>query len=207
MAWSYLHTQARMLNLERDAQALPFFQALRQRPVATLQAMQRAGINSPLTSSCGRLFDAVSALIGICQEACYEGQAAIELEAACTTVAVGEGHGWDVDVSTVAGMTVVDPSPLVTRVIAERRRGTAVHTIAAGFHDGLGRAVADVATVLAADAGLDTVALSGGVFQNARLTEVVAARVEASGLAVLVHERLPPNDGGISVGQAAIAAR
>ncbi len=160
-----------------------------------------------MTTSAGRLFDAVAALCGLRPRVTYEAQAAIELEAACTTVAVGEGRGWDVDVSTVEGMAVVDPSPLVARVIAERQRGTAVSAIAAGFHDGLGRAVADVAADLAVDAGLDTVALSGGVFQNARLTEVVAGRIVASGLAVLVHERLPPNDGGISVGQAAIAAR
>ena len=160
-----------------------------------------------LTTSAGRLFDAVAALCGLRPRVTYEAQAAIELEAACAAVPVGEAPGWGVDVETVDGMVVVDPSPLVVRVTAERDRGTAVSEIAAGFHDGLGRAVADVAVGLAADNGQDTVALSGGVFQNARLTEVVAGRVAAAGLSVLVHERLPPNDGGISLGQAAIAAR
>ncbi len=83
----------------------------------------------------------------------------------------------------------------------------AVPDIAAAFHDGLGRSVADTAAALATENGLDTVALSGGVFQNARLTEVVARRVAEAGLHVLVHRLLPPNDGAISVGQAAIAAR
>jgi len=159
------------------------------------------------TTSAGRLFDAVAALCGLRARVTYEAQAAIELEAACAAVPPDDAPGWDVAVSTEAGMTVVDPSPLVGRVIAERARGTAVAHIAAGFHDGLGRAVATVAADLAADNGLDTVALSGGVFQNARLTEVVVTHLAARGLGVLVHEHLPPNDGAISVGQAAIAAR
>jgi len=160
-----------------------------------------------VTSSAGRLFDAVAALCGLRTRVTYEAQAAIELEAVCARVPIGDASGWEVEVASDDGMTIVDPSPLVTRVIAEREKGTSVSLIAAGFHDGLGRAVADVTVRLAIDNGLDTVALSGGVFQNARLTEVVVDGVAAAGLAVLTHERLPPNDGAISVGQAAIAAR
>jgi hydrogenase maturation protein HypF len=160
-----------------------------------------------LTSSAGRLFDAVAALCGLRSTVTYEAQAAIELEAACAGVPVGPAPGWDAVTTTAGGVTVVDPAPLVARVVAERQRGTAVAEVAAGFHDGLGRVVSDTAVALAGAAGLGTVALSGGVFQNARLTEVVAGRVAAAGLEVLVHEHLPPNDGAISVGQAAIAAR
>ncbi|HWC09920.1 MAG TPA: Sua5/YciO/YrdC/YwlC family protein, partial [Acidimicrobiales bacterium] len=160
-----------------------------------------------LTSSAGRLFDAVAALCGLRERVTYEAQAAIHLEAACAGVPLGDGPGWDVDVGRAGDLTVLDPSPLVARVVAERDRRTPVPDIAAGFHDGLGRAVADTAVELARAAGLDAVALSGGVFQNARLTQVVTARVAAAGLAALVHEHLPPNDGGVSVGQAAIAAR
>ena len=169
-----------------------------------LAMLQRA--DALKTTSAGRLFDAVAALCGLRPRVTYEAQAAIELEAACAHVPVGKAPGWDVDLSTVDGMLVLDPSPLIARVIAERQRATAVAEVAAAFHDGLGRAVVDVACGLASDHGLDTVALSGGVFQNARLTQVVADGVTAAGYAVLVHERLPPNDGGISVGQAAIAA-
>ncbi len=160
-----------------------------------------------LTSSAGRLFDAVAALCGLRDRVTYEAQAAIQLEAACARLATSDAPGWDVDVDRVGGLTVLDASPLVTRVVAERDRGAPVPEIAAGFHDGLGRGVADTAVALAAEHGLDTVALSGGVFQNARLTEVVARRVAEAGLRVLVHRLLPPNDGAISVGQAAIAAR
>ncbi len=79
--------------------------------------------------------------------------------------------------------------------------------VAAAFHAALGRSVAAMARDLAADAGVGTVALSGGVFQNARLTEVVERELTASGVEVLVHSRVPPNDGGVSIGQAAVAAR
>jgi hydrogenase maturation protein HypF len=92
-------------------------------------------------------------------------------------------------------------------VVAERDRGTPTAVVAAGFHAGLGGGAARAAIEVATTSGLDTVALSGGVFQNARLTAVVVGELEAAGLRVLVHHRLPPNDGGVSVGQAAIAAR
>jgi hydrogenase maturation protein HypF len=160
-----------------------------------------------LTTSAGRLFDAVAALCGLRARVTYEAQAAIALEAACAGLAPTDAPGWGVDVASDGGTTVLDPSPLVARVVAELDRSTPVAAIAAGFHDGLGRAVADVAVDLARGRGLGSVALSGGVFQNARLTEVVATRVAAAGLEVLLHEHLPPNDGAISVGQAAVAAR
>ena len=102
---------------------------------------------------------------------------------------------------------VLVPTPLLATVIAERDAGRPIPEISAGFHAGLGRGVAMAAAHAAGASDLDTVALSGGVFQNARLTEVVVEELERTGLAVLVHRRLPPNDGGVSVGQAAIAAR
>jgi len=185
--------------------AATYGRAVDERWAAVLAMVERS--DTLVTSSAGRLFDAVAALCGLRLRVSYEAQAAIELEAACAAVPIGEAPGWEADVTTRGDMTVVDPSPLVARVVAERERGTAVSQIAAGFHDGLGRVVADVAVRLAVANALDTVALSGGVFQNARLSEVVVKDVTAAGLAVLTHERLPPNDGAISVGQAAIAAR
>jgi hydrogenase maturation protein HypF len=91
-------------------------------------------------------------------------------------------------------------------VLSEVERGTDRSEIAAGFHEGLGRATAALGARLARRHGLDTVALSGGVFQNARFSDTVEDALAADGLTVLVHESVPPNDGGISVGQAAIAA-
>jgi hydrogenase maturation protein HypF len=159
-----------------------------------------------LTTSAGRLFDAVAALLGLRPKVTYEAQAAIALEALATSVPVDEAPDYPIAIAGSGERVELDPAPLIARVVAERDRGTALPLVAAGFHAALGRGVAEVATKLAADHGLDTVALSGGVFQNARLTEVVERALGASGLAVLVHHRLPPNDGAISVGQAAIAA-
>ena len=201
MALSWAHTA-----LGADA-AAELGRAADERWRVVLSMVERP--ETIVTTSAGRLFDAVAALCGLRFRVTYEAQAAIELEAAAAGVPLGDAPGWAVDTTAdgEGGLTVVDPSPLVARVVAERQQGTSVAEIAAGFHDGLGRAVAATAVGLAAQDALGTVALSGGVFQNARLTEVVARRVAEAGLRVLVHRHLPPNDGAISVGQAAIAAR
>ncbi|HEX3623065.1 MAG TPA: carbamoyltransferase HypF [Acidimicrobiales bacterium] len=159
------------------------------------------------TSSAGRLFDAVAALVGLRTRITYEAQAAIELEAAAAGQPLAGPQGYEIAVSQGGEGLLLDPTPLLRAVVAERDRGATVGEISAGFHAGLGRGVAAAAARAAADEGVDTVALSGGVFQNARLTAVVVGALEAAGLAVLVHRRVPPNDGGVSVGQAAIAAR
>jgi hydrogenase maturation protein HypF len=159
------------------------------------------------TSSAGRLFDAVAALLGLRARVTYEAQAAIDLEAAAAEVPLGETAPYDFDTQHRGdGLLVLDPGPLVERVVTERDKGTPVEIIAASFHDSLARATAEVATRVARRHSLDTVALSGGVFQNARLTAGVASELQAAGLRVLLHRHVPPNDGGISIGQAAIAA-
>ncbi|MDP9453365.1 MAG: carbamoyltransferase HypF [Actinomycetota bacterium] len=158
------------------------------------------------TTSVGRLFDAVAALVGLHPRMTYEGQAPIALEAATAGVPLGDGAGYEAAIDSDGEAVVLDPAPLVARVVAERERGTPVAVIAAGFHDGLGRSAARLAVELARRHGLDTVALSGGVFQNARLSALVEQACRDAGLRVLVHHDLPPNDGGISVGQAAVAA-
>ncbi len=176
-----------------------------QRWPAVLALAEHPG--TPVTTSAGRLFDAVAALLGLRSKVTYEGQAPIELEASAAGVPLcSEEAGYDLDRHRDADGLVLDPTPLVARVVAERDAGTALPLISARFHDGLGRGVAAAAAELAAAEGLDTVALSGGVFQNARLTAVVAGELDAAGLSVLVHERVPPNDGGISIGQAGVAA-
>ncbi|MGH9157325.1 MAG: carbamoyltransferase HypF [Acidimicrobiales bacterium] len=159
------------------------------------------------TTSAGRLFDAVAALLGLRDRVSYEGQAAIELEAAASAEPLDvDGYPMSVGRDPTTGLPVLDPAPLLAAVVAERDRGTPVGEISARFHAGLGRAAARLAADLAAEHGLATVALSGGVFQNTRLTAVVAGAAGAAGLEVLIHRRIPPNDGGISIGQAAIAA-
>ncbi|MBW3547101.1 MAG: carbamoyltransferase HypF [Actinobacteria bacterium] len=161
---------------------------------------------TPVTSSAGRLFDAVAALLGLRPRTTYEGQAAIELEAAAAGLELDAVAPYPASIEREGDLLVIDPSPLIAQVVAERDWGTPVAAISAGFHAGLGRTAVEAAAELAGHHGLDTVALSGGVFQNTRLTDVVVGACREAGLSVLVHEHVPPNDGGISIGQAAVAA-
>ncbi len=150
---------------------------------------------SPVTSSAGRLLDAVAALCGLRVRVTYEGQAAVELEAACDPSERG-AYPWD----------GLDPRPAVAAAAGDLAAGVPVGVVAARTHAGLACAVAGACTDAAAAAGVGLAVLSGGVFQNRLLLGDVATRLDAAGLRVLVPERLPPNDGGISYGQAAVAA-
>ncbi|MEO5839023.1 MAG: carbamoyltransferase HypF [Acidimicrobiales bacterium] len=162
----------------------------------------------PRTTSVGRLFDAVGVLLGAAPRAGYEAQAAITLEAMARKVPskIAPVYSDTVEVQWQGGLAILDPSSLVATVIRERDRASTLEAIAAGFHETLGRAVARLAVELAGRSAVDTVALTGGVFQNVRLTEVVERELVAAGMSVLIHQRVPANDGGISIGQAAIAA-
>jgi hydrogenase maturation protein HypF len=156
----------------------------------------------PQTSSMGRLFDAVAVLLGLRTSVSYEGQAAVELEALALRADPHRAPRYPLP----SADGLLDAGPLVAAVLADVRRGTPPEQVAAGFHLGLAAGAAELAVTLAADHGLDTVALSGGVFQNAVLTHLLATRLRRAGLRVLLHEHVPPNDGSISLGQAAIAA-
>nr|WP_231333330.1 carbamoyltransferase HypF [Actinomadura graeca] len=156
---------------------------------------------APATSSMGRLFDAVAAVLGVRDSVTYEGQAAIELEQradpgerAAYPAAVTAG-----DVFTVAG------SDLVAAVVDDHRAGTGVPVIAARFHNGVAALTVGAARRVRDATGLGTVALSGGVFQNMLLLERAVTGLSEAGFEVLTHHRVPPNDGGISLGQAAVA--
>ena len=157
-----------------------------------VSALARTGLASPLTSSVGRLFDAVAALCGLRSEITYEGQAAIELEAACDEA---ERGAYPFDPS-------LDARPTVAAIVDDIARGTDAGLIAARFHNALAAATARALL----DHGADTVVLSGGVFANRRLLSRSRALLGEAGVRVLVPERLPPGDGGISYGQAAVAA-
>ncbi|MDQ3426555.1 MAG: carbamoyltransferase HypF [Gemmatimonadota bacterium] len=163
------------------------------------------GIAAPVTTSAGRLFDAVAALCGICPRVEYEGQAAIELEA----LAAPEERGcYPLDVCTEArpGAVVLDARDTVLAAARDASAGISAATISARFHRAVAAATAQACELVARRHGVALVVLSGGVFQNRRLLEDTAARLSRAGLRVLIPERLPPNDGGIAYGQAAIAA-
>jgi hydrogenase maturation protein HypF len=159
---------------------------------------------APVTTSVGRLFDAVAALLGGRRLVSYEGQAAIELEALARRVPRAAARRYLGTVTADDG--VLDPTTLVEAIVRDRDAGLDTALLAAGFHEALGRASADLAARVADERGVDAVVLTGGVFQNVRLTDVVVAALEERGLSVLTHAEVPPNDGGISIGQAAIAA-
>ncbi|HXA34042.1 MAG TPA: carbamoyltransferase HypF [Acidimicrobiales bacterium] len=159
----------------------------------------------PVTTSVGRLFDAVGAIVCERSSVSYEGQAAIELEALAAQVPPGAMAPYPVGRSARDGRLVMEPSPMVAAVAADRVGGRPPPEIAAAFHEGVAAATVAAGVDLATMRGLSSVVLTGGVFQNARLSGLVEAGLQEHGLEVLVHRTVPPNDGGISIGQAAIA--
>jgi hydrogenase maturation protein HypF len=169
---------------------------------AQVTAMAARGVNAPLTSSAGRLFDAAAALLGVRDTINYEGQAAIELEQLADPAETAAYPA-----AVVAG----DPfqirgADLLTALLSDLTAGVRAPVIAARFHHGVAAAIEAGCVLLRERHGLDTVALSGGVFQNVFLLDAAVTRLEARGFRVLLHARVPCNDGGISLGQAMVAA-
>jgi hydrogenase maturation protein HypF len=152
------------------------------------------------TSSMGRLFDAVAAICDLCDRVSYEGQAAIRLEQIAAETKVT--YEWRIDNSRTT--IVVDPAPMITAIAADVRRGVPVGQISGAFHYSVATMICDVCTRLRDLDGVNVVALTGGVFQNRRLVELVLPLLEAAGFETLRHAQVPPNDGGISLGQVAV---
>jgi len=171
--------------------------------------MLEKGLNCPLSSSCGRLFDAVAAALGVCRErVAYEGQAAIELEALVDDDALFAAHvGYPFALVVEHGRVVLDPAPMWCALLRDLADATPRAITAARFHLGLARAIVDVVCALnSTGPRFETVALSGGVFLNRLLFERVSAGLREQGYDVLSHRLVPANDGGLALGQAAIAA-
>ncbi len=168
----------------------------------SILALARRGINAPVTSSAGRLFDAASALLGVRDTINYEGQAAIELEQLADPAEPG---GYRAGVSPGEPFQVAG-ADLIREAARDLTRGTAPAIIAARFQQGIIRLIEDGCAAIRDRHGLETAALSGGVFQNLTVLGEAVARLEARGFRVLAHARVPCNDGGISLGQAVVAA-
>ncbi len=158
---------------------------------AKVRYMLRHGINIVPTTSVGRLFDAVASMVGVARQNRFEGQAAMLLENEIGVLRTEEAYA-------LAGG---DWAPLIQSVLADKRAGVSVPLIAARFHN----ALVDWIVEVAAQAGMKQVVLSGGVFQNRYLTERAAAALESRGFVVHTHQRVPPNDGGIALGQAVMS--
>jgi hydrogenase maturation protein HypF len=200
MALSYLYS---LLGEESWDENLPPFRWLdREEREIVLQQIRRR-LNSPLTSSCGRLFDAVSALIGIRGIADYEAQPAIELEAAALEDAPAEGYPFST--TNEEGTKVIRLAEIFRGIISDLRRGNSTAFISARFHHTVARIVAAMCYLIREETAINTVALSGGVFQNRLLLRLTTKRLKDIGFEVLNHHQVPTNDGGISLGQAVIA--
>jgi hydrogenase maturation protein HypF len=190
--------------------------ALRLTERKLLAQMIGKGVNAPTTTSAGRLFDGIAALIGLHQQVSFEGQAAMALEFAADgseagaypmTLTTDDGRQTTdgpqiVEVVGHRSSVVLDWRPLLDVVLADLHRGVSTGIMAARFHNALVEAIVAVAQAT----GQRRVALTGGCFQNRLLTERSAERLESAGFEVLLHRQVPPNDGGISLGQVAIAA-
>ncbi len=171
----------------------------------TVRQMLEQGFNTPRTSSAGRLFDAVASLAGVRDRVGFEGQAAIELEWLATAAEPATAYPWDA-AETHETTLVVDTRPIIRGVAADVRRRVSPARIARRFHMTMAELIVGICQRLRQATRLDAVVLSGGVFMNALLTCEACQRLTEAGFRVYRHQRVPPNDGGLSLGQVAVAA-
>jgi hydrogenase maturation protein HypF len=157
--------------------------------------------NAPLTSSAGRLFDAVASLIGVRDRVSYEGQAAIELEALAIDVEVDDVYPFAIDKKGV-----IDTRPMITRIAGDADAKIPESIIASQFHGTMAKIISDVCLQLRAQTGVSSIVLSGGVWMNATLTLRIEQILVDDKFRVFRHHRVPANDGGLSLGQIAVAA-
>jgi hydrogenase maturation protein HypF len=214
MAVSYLahHFGREFLKLEFMKLDIPFVRQLNRSKVDLLLRMMEQGVNSPLTSSCGRLFDAVAALIGIRQQVNYEAQAAIELEMAIASSEIASPEK-----DTFYPMTlvpeqvpennhwIISTRPLFEALLDDLSRSLPVGAISRRFHNGLVEGFVELATLLCERTGLHRVCLSGGTFHNVYLSERLERRLSEAGFEVFTQKEVPSGDGGLSLGQALVA--
>jgi hydrogenase maturation protein HypF len=215
----YAHLMAEMgwAEFAMNFAELDLFADLERRPRGALDAMSRNGVNAAKASSCGRLFDAVAAALNLCRDRqAYEGEAGARLEAIVDRDAMREdreesAYPFAIPNLCDSGLPYVEPLAMWRAILGDMILGTPAPIMATRFHKGLAKVIVAMATKLAGrdDDDLprfDTIALSGGCFQNRVLFEEVANRLEKENFRVLTHARVPTNDGGLALGQAAIGA-
>jgi len=184
---------------EAEKADIPFTHGLDPARWSLLREAMLAGINAPLCSSTGRLFDAVSALLGVRGRIHYEGQAAIELEQMARP---GEEGEYPFEIAEEEGVLILDPDPVVAAIAEAIKRGEDPATISARFHNSMARGIAQMALQMREKAGLSDIVLSGGVFQNHLLLGRTWDLLEGEDFKVHIHHKVPSNDGGIALGQA-----
>ena len=185
---------------------LPVIEQNSERDVRLVARLVERGLNTSLTSSAGRLFDAVAALAGVpgSRRTTYEGQAAIELELAADGPADG---GYPFGLQAGESGWIVETQVTLAAVVEDLLAGRSAGVVSARFHRTMAEMVVAVCERLREENGTDAVALSGGTFQNLLLLDQVVQLLEEKGLTVYRHRRIPPNDGGLALGQAVLADR
>lgn len=211
--WAQLCATIGWDEFTQNYASLALSKALNAQPIKTLQQMKNKNFNSPLCSSAGRLFDAVAAAADLAPHQCsYEGQAAMALEASVDKQILDKVSPYSFE--TIKNKTKkskqlsreLDPTPMWFQLLDDLKTKTTTNIIATRFHRGLAQAIIDTSSQLANENNINCVALSGGVFQNRTLFELVIAGLEQKNITVLSHHQVPANDGGIALGQAVIAA-
>jgi hydrogenase maturation protein HypF len=206
-----VRSPARMALAHLWAAGLPWDEDLP--PVAALGESERAivlhqlerGLNAPLTTSAGRLFDAVAALSGVCRQIRFEGEAAMLLEGLASEA--GEAEPYPLEFGDGGGeIAILACAPVTAGVVGDMRAGAPRQAIAARLHATLAQFALGAARLARERHGLTTAALSGGVFQNVLLLEMTMRALREDGFEVLAHRLVPPNDGGLALGQVAVAA-
>ena len=191
---------------ELESLGLKLWHRVGPKKVETIDRMIETGTNCPMSSGCGRLFDAVAAFIGVRTETLYEGQPAMELESLAQKAAARRAPVYTFELNEAEGMLVPDLTPMFVSIARDTAGGVAAELVARAFHDCLVRVMAEVALSLYQREGLERVVLSGGVFNNRYITRTLSLRLHREGLRVYSHRLVPPGDGGISLGQAVVAS-
>lgn len=202
--WRIAHAALEAAGLDLKGMDLPWLPHRREEAQIVSQ-MAAKSINTPQSSSCGRLFDAVAAILGLCESTSYEGQPAIRLEEAQTGTPP-EDAGFSLPLlppQSDDGCYILDSLAMLKQILEDKQSGRPVAEIARDFHSGLARGLTEISAVLAEKTGTRHVGLSGGCLQNRTLIALLSKNLIQRGLIPLVHKELPPNDGCIALGQAA----
>jgi hydrogenase maturation protein HypF len=177
-------------------------QAFSEQELKVLQTMLQRGLNTPKTSSAGRLFDAIAALLGLCQQASFEGQAAMQLEFAINGFKANETYPYELLCPPHSPM-ILDYSPMLNAILDDIYEQISQEIVAAKFHNTLIEGMVAIAKRV----GVEQIVLTGGCFQNRYLLERAIARLKTEGFSIYWHHQIPTNDGGIAAGQIMAALR
>jgi hydrogenase maturation protein HypF len=196
MALAYLH---QYIDKDLENIALPFIQNMDQNKIMVIKAAIENNLNSPLTSSAGRLFDAIAALTGICNQSAFHAEAPMRLE---NMMDVNEKGCYDFNLNQV-----IDPQPMILGIVHDLKNQVPVQKISARFHRSIVEIIIQIAGKLKTESGINKVVLSGGTFQNRYILAACEKRLQEINFKVYTHRKFPCNDGGIALGQLIIAAK